>query len=175
MTQTVTVQSWTIQAVPNPANLQATGENIDTPAHSKKKKKKQLPQTRRSRSDTLQRGRNWRPVSSITSRNTKQILGECSQKKTAIKSHFFRDKCITVMWNWAGALVKLKAQQPPPPSVPSVTTGPRSALQEHFQMTHQRRSHQLDLSVFMSLVIFQVNLYFHVSCYFTSCHMRTWL
>lgn len=43
MTQTVTVQSWTIQAVPNPANLQATGENIDTPAHSEKKKKKKTP------------------------------------------------------------------------------------------------------------------------------------
>lgn len=42
MTRTVTVQSWTIQAVQSPAKLQATGENL-TPQPTQNKKKPKHP------------------------------------------------------------------------------------------------------------------------------------
>lgn len=43
MTRTVTVQSWTIQALQSPAKLQATGENLTPQPTQKKQTKKNHP------------------------------------------------------------------------------------------------------------------------------------
>lgn len=121
MTRTVTVQSWTIQAVQNPANHRVTGENLTS-------------QPTQTLADPAGGFLSYSYSEGIMIRDieerqeTKALVFHhklkrkinpwwVSSKNILEKKHenpiSFRGKCITVMWNWIGTWAESTAQQTP--------------------------------------------------------------